>query len=130
MGLDQHAYSISKHEKHLLDTQEYRDGDCNLESEECLQTWRKHANLNAWMTDLAVSKGLVSDCNAFNCVRMFLEYKDLDALQSSIREGLPHGSGFFWGQSEDSDTEKDIEFIAKARYALNRGQEVYYYCWW
>lgn len=128
MGLDQHAYAISKHDKALLETDEYRDGDLAIESEEKLMYWRKHANLNEWMARLYEADGGMQE---FNCKRLWLSIDDIDALEKTVlADSLPHGEGFFWGQSSPEDKASDLEFIAKARDAFSRGLEVYYYCWW
>ena len=57
--------------------------------------------------------------------------EDIDALEKSITEGsLPHGAGFFWGQSHPEDAETDKEFIDNARKAFADGHQVIYSCWW
>jgi hypothetical protein len=132
MGLDQYAYSISKHDKNLLDSDEYRDGELAIESEDKLTQWRKHANLNRWMSELAVKKGIVSDEGDFNCQRLWLTPEDIDALEEAVCSagGLPTGTGFFWGVSTLEDKLTDLDFIRQARKALKQGKEVYYTCWW
>ena len=59
--------------------------------------------------------------------------EDLNALEAAIRSrALPATTGFFFGNyppDDDSDNE-DMQFIAKAREAINEGYAVYYDSWW
>lgn len=123
MGLDQFAFAI----------------DNNGEKEE-LAYWRKHPNLQGWMENLWESKGkpgLPEDHTSdmmgdFNCVPVELTHDDLDALEEDITNGsLPSTAGFFFGSdSDDYYKEKDLEFIQKAREALDAGLVVEYNSWW
>ncbi len=118
MGLDQFAYAI----------------DNNGEKEE-LAYWRKHPNLQGWMEDLWASKGRPNaheDSDDFNCVPVELTHEDLDALESAITNNeLPSTTGFFFGSdSDDHYKEKDLEFVQKAREALDSGITVVYDSWW
>ncbi|MBA4173813.1 MAG: phosphoglycerate kinase, partial [Hyphomicrobium sp.] len=55
----------------------------------------------------------------------------LDRLEADIRVGnLPPTSGFFFGESDGSEVEDDLRFIAKAREAMADGLIVYYSSWW
>lgn len=123
MGLDQFAFAI----------------DNNGEKEE-LAYWRKHPNLQGWMENLWEAKGrpgLPEDHKSsimgdFNCVPLELNSDDLDDLEDAIRgSGLPNTIGFFFGDnSDDYYKEKDLEFIGKAREALDAGLVVEYNSWW
>jgi hypothetical protein len=130
MGLDQYAYTTS-HAHRVAHETGANEEQLEAFEEGCeqLHYWRKHANLNQWMTDLYFQKdGGVSE---FNCVKLFLDAEDIDALEKVVCEGaLPHGEGFFWGKSTLEDKLLDLEFISKARKALKSGKEVYYYCWY
>lgn len=112
MGLDQYAFAI----------------DNNGEKEE-LAYWRKHPNLQGWMENLYISKGGQEE---FNCVPVELEYEDLDNLEQAITNGeLPSTNGFFFGSdSDDHYKGQDLEFIEKARDALDSGLTVVYDSWW
>jgi hypothetical protein len=56
---------------------------------------------------------------------------DLDALEQDIRENrLPETEGFFFGASDGSEIDDDLEFVAKARAALAEGKTVFYRSWW
>ena len=131
MGLDQTAYAISRSEAHLLDSQEYKDGDLALESEEELMYWRKNADLQLWMSELAQSKGVVSDPFDFNCQKVWLTLDDIETLEEDYLEGkMPKGAGkgFLWGCYDDK--EQTLAFIKKAKEALASGKAVYYTCWY
>ena len=57
--------------------------------------------------------------------------KDLDDLEYDIKNGnLPQTSGFFFGQSDGSENEDDLQFIEDARLAILDGFSVYYTSWW
>jgi len=125
MGLDQFAYCI----------------DNNGEKEE-LAYWRKHPNLQGWMENLWESKGRPSfnqketagglGLSDFNCVPVELSYEDLDDLEDAIvNNTLPATNGFFFGSdSDDYYKRQDLEFIQKAREALDSGLTVCYDSWW
>lgn len=123
MGLDQYAYCV----------------DNNGEKEE-LAYWRKHPNLQGWMQNLWEKRGcpglnkedkgdMLGD---FNCIPLELEHEDIDNLEKDIVEQhLPNTSGFFFGSNSDEYyREQDLEFIRKAREALDAGLTVMYDSWW
>lgn len=123
MGLDQFAFAI----------------DNNGEKEE-LAYWRKHPNLQGWMENLWESKGRPNahedkDSNGmsdFNCVELELTHEDLDNLEQAItNDELPSTNGFFFGSdSDDHYKEQDLEFVRKAREALDSGLTVVYDSSW
>ena len=123
MGLDQFAFAINN----------------NGEKEE-LAYWRKHPNLQGWMERLWENKGrpnlpedhkenLLGD---FNCIPVELNSDDIDDFEDAVRgNSLPETGGFFFGEnSDDYYKEKDLEFIQKAREALDAGLTVEYNSWW
>jgi hypothetical protein len=141
MGLDQYANTVTRRGQQLraemlkLKTNEERRAfskENNLPEEvQQIQYWRKHANLNEWMTQLAVARGVVKDAIEFNCVDLVLTPQDIDDLDEAINsDDLPTGAGFFWGRSAPEDRLSDEEFIVKARRAFARGDQVIYSCWW
>ena len=120
MGLDQYAYAI----------------DNNGEKEE-LAYWRKHPNLQGWMENLWIAKGRPNsregyEYNEFNCVPLELNEDDLNDLEDAVRgSGLPSTCGFFFGNDSDEHyKDNDLEFIRKAREALDAGLVVEYSSWW
>jgi hypothetical protein len=91
--------------------------------------WRKHPDLHGWMENLYREKGGTAE--SFNCVRMVLAAPDLDRLEADIKERrLPETQGFFFGDSDGSETAGDLAFIGKARAAIQSGLTVYYTSWW
>lgn len=124
MGLDQYALAI----------------DNNGEKEE-LAYWRKHPNLQGWMEDLWIEKGKpgLDDANMggmglsdFNCIPLELTKEDISDLEDAILNNtLPSTAGFFFGSdSDDYYRSQDLEFIKKAREALDAGLTVVYDSWW
>lgn len=117
MGLDQFAFAIDNGEKREL------------------AYWRKHPNLQGWMERLWESKGRPNaheDSDDFNCVELELTKEDLDNLEAAVTNGtLPDTVGFFFGSnSDDIYGQQDLEFIQKARMALDNGSTVVYDSWW
>lgn len=123
MGLDQYAYCV----------------DNNGEKKE-LAYWRKHPNLQGWMENLWETKGcpgLTEDNSGnmlgdFNCIPVELTYDDLDSLENAVKnDELPETVGFFFGTDKGNEyKEQDLEFIQKAREALDSGLTVMYDSWW
>lgn len=123
MGLDQYAHAI----------------DNNGEREE-IAYWRKHPNLQGWMENLWHNKGCPGrpeepnslGMSDFNCIPIELDHSDLDNLEQAIDGNkLPSTEGFFFGSdSDDHYKEQDLEFVRKAREALDAGLIVEYISWW
>ena len=89
-----------------------------------LHYWRKHPDLHGWMENLYREKGGTTE--SFNCVRVVLAPPDLDRLEADIKERrLPETQGFFFGDSDGSETPHDLTFIGKARAAIQAGLTVY-----
>lgn len=121
MGLDMYAFATQETPASPVDfkVKEVRE----------LQYWRKHPNLHGWMQTLYYEKGGKSE--DFNCVPVVLTVQDLDRLEAVVRAGeLPATRGFFFGESDGTETEDDLAFIAKARTAIAEGDTVYYDSWW
>ena len=121
MGLDQYAFAI----------------DNNGEKEE-LAYWRKHPNLQGWMESRWEMKGRPGDreehsiMGDFNCIPLELNHDDLNDLEDAITNSeLPETQGFFFGSDSDEHYKgQDLEFIEKAREALDSGLTVVYDSWW
>ena len=123
MGLDMYAFATKAKLKNEVDFTE-----TNLKPEE-IHYWRKHPNLHGWMQELYESKGGKSDSFNGDCV--VLTEKDLNELESDIKDGsLPDTSGFFFGQTDGDEVQDDLDFVAKAREAITDGKTVYYTSWW
>lgn len=124
MGLDMYAYTAPRD---LI----VGDVDIKLNAIEHVSEihyWRKHPNLHGWMEMLYRAKG---GRKVFNCTTVRLTAEDLDALETAVRDDLlPETIGFFFGLTDGSEREDDLEFIAKARQALAEGAAVLYDSWW
>ena len=123
MGLDQFSYSI--------------DSEGNKTE---LAYWRKHPNLQGYMSDLWEEKGkpgLAEDSSGdmlgdFNCIPLELTREDIEDLEDTILNNtMPKTVGFFFGNdSDDHYRNQDLEFVQNARQALDNGSKVYYDSWW
>lgn len=124
MGLDMYAFAFNgKVEKEV-------DFDRNnITDENEIAYWRKHPNLHGWMEQLYYEKGGTDD--SFNGSNVVLTKGDLDSLEQDIIDGtLPNTSGFFFGQTDGSEKNGDLEFVQNAREAIKEGKTVYYSSWW
>jgi len=122
MGLDMYAYATEQRINAAVDFSE-------PEKMEELHYWRKHPNLHGWMEALYKAKG--GSNPDFNLSPVALAAADLDGLEAAIRgEALPETSGFFFGESDGSEREDDLEFVQKARAAIGEGKTVFYMAWW
>ena len=75
----------------------------------------------------------------FNCNRFWLSREILDKLEETIRtDQLPATQGFFFGTDSYEEEKEalaeqkayDLGFVEKAKDTLNKGEQVYYTCWW
>ena len=125
MGLDMFAFSTKAKPKTEVDFETK-----NFKPEE-IHYWRKHPNLHGWMQNLYDMKGGKSSDFNGDCV--VLDMEDLDNLEHDLKQwDLPETKGFFFGNSENSDEEltDDLDFVSKAKEAINNGKTVYYTSWW
>jgi len=121
MGLDMYALTLDRQPESPVDF----DGKDGSE----IHYWCKHPNLHGWMQNLYYEKG--GRDREFNCVNVLLTSSDLDALENTIRsENLPTTCGFFFGETDGSEIEDDLQFVAKAREAIAAGLAVFYTSWW
>ena len=125
MGLDMFAFSTKAKPKTEVDFETK-----NFQPEE-IHYWRKHPNLHGWMQNLYDMKG--GKNGDFNGDCVVLDMEDLDNLEHDLKQwDLPETQGFFFGNSESSDEElkDDLDFVSKAKEAINNGKTVYYTSWW
>ena len=121
MGLDMYACTTVNAPKQPVDF------DAGQHAQ--LHYWRKHPNLHGWMEELYRAKGGAD--REFNCATVQLTAADIDRLEEDVRAGnLPHTTGFFFGESDGTEHDDDLDFIAKARDALTAGLTVFYSSWW
>ena len=122
MGLDQYA-------KARKGEPVEKDGNLEYPDQRELAYWRKHPNLEGWMSNLYSEKGGTDE---FNCQEVELTLEDLDELEKAISsKDLPETGGFFFGDdSYEYYKENDLEFIRDARNAIKDGYTVIYTSWW
>ena len=113
MGLDQYAFA----RRNQLDSE-----DENIE----IMYWRKHADLEGWMSNLYAQRG---GSGEFNCVDLQLYEGDILRLEAAHRS-LETSQGFFWGQSSQLKVDDTQAFIDKAKEYLAKGYQIIYTSWW
>jgi hypothetical protein len=122
MGLDQYVFATTMKLDAAVDFEQPHD------SQE-LHYWRKHPNLHGWMEALYRRKAGTDD--DFNLSPVALDAADLIELELKIAlDLLPVTSGFFFGRSDGSERDDDLEFIETARKAIAEGKTVFYIAWW
>ena len=131
MGLDQMAYRIKRGiiNEEVPYNKKTNGLDENPDSgfEEII-TWRKHYELDDWMTDLYWKKGGKGNDGMFNCCWMKLSLEDLDELEGLVFMGKISYSD--WPSEIESQKECDLEFIKKAKKIIEDGFDVFYSNWW
>lgn len=121
MGLDMYACITHQHPNQPVDftVTDYTE----------IHYWRKHADLHGWMADLYFAKA--GNNPDFNCATVTLTIHELNQLETAVRTGsLPKTSGFFFGESFGDELDGDLEFIVKAKQAIDEGYTVFYDSWW
>jgi hypothetical protein len=136
MGLDMYAYTANKagqraefYEGAIWDAEKKDFINPDIEEIVEIAYWRKHPSLHGWFHNLWESRGNEGD---FNGDELELTMIDLDMLQLAVETAtLPPTSGFFFGNGADERyRESDLEFITKAREAINSGLLVFYNSSW
>jgi hypothetical protein len=138
MGLDMYAYKTkAKFTKDTDFTDEIygktEDGEIDYETQivvtKEIACWRKHPDLHGWMENLYREKG--GSELSFNGDPVVITEEDLDELKITILTGnLPFTEGFFFGESRDLIKFADLEFIEKAKKAIQEGDTIYYDSSW
>mgnify|MGYP004226379585 FL=1 len=103
------------------------------ENTEQLGIWRKHANLQGFMQNLAVEKKIVKNVDDFNCVDLPLNLDDISRVVAAIvLKDLPQTNGFFFGASygDDAEAQRDLLIFDEAASYANMGWNIVYRCWW
>ncbi|WP_210190139.1 hypothetical protein [Bradyrhizobium sp. NAS96.2] len=114
MGLDMYAFAVADLRSQSID-HEYLLGQATE-----LHYWRKHPDFHGWMERLYRLRGGAAE--DFNCEPVQLTSADLDRLGLDIlQNALPHTVGFFFGESDGSERDDDLAFVAEARQAIQIG---------
>tara|TARA_B100000959_G_C14964211_1_gene617047 strand:- start:476 stop:823 length:348 start_codon:yes stop_codon:yes gene_type:complete len=103
------------------------------EAVEQIGLWRKHANLQGYMEQLALKRGVVDDIKEFSCVDLPLNLQDILDVKKVIGEDmLPYTTGFFYGKSNCDDAEKnqDLLIFDEAESYCLMGWNIAYSAWW
>lgn len=129
MGLDQYAYATSIIPDKPVDF-EYPEERVEI------HYWRKHPNLQGWMEQLYYKRGGSGQDTIFgksfnSGCPVALTLEDLDNLENDLlNKQLPETTGFFFGTSSPGQLKDDLQFIQKARAAIQSGKCVFYDSWW
>ena len=99
--------------------------------------WRKHSDLQGYMEDLYINKGGTEE---FNCVDLILSKEDCEDIIEYSRQRLQrssqgiedeHTTGFFFGETQDSDWTDTIDIFNKVLAETDwENETVYYSSWW
>ena len=133
MGLDQQLFAYSGRNRKEVDFT-FKD-DSSVDE---IQYWRKHPNLEQWMSELYFSKGGkgmggMNGPDTFNCCRLELTIEDLNQLEEDVLAGnLPQGGGFFWGSDSDEHYKVEtLDAIRAAKWSIEtEGKRIFYTSWW
>jgi len=132
MGLDAHLYRYKGKNRKEVDFE-------HSGAEEEIHYWRKHPNLEAFMSNLyfkkggkGIDSGFGGSSPSFNCCKVELKDEDINALQELIiSDKLPEGGGFFHGgNADDMYKEETLEALKYAKNAIEDGYRIYYTSWW
>lgn len=99
--------------------------------------WRKHADLQGYMSDLYYNRDGTGD---FNCKKLILSKEDCENVitwsqeQISLilnQQDVEHTTGFFFGSTDLSDHQKTIEIFSKVLEETDfENETIYYDSWW
>jgi hypothetical protein len=138
MGLDMYAYRTKykppkevdfSNEIFAKDDRGELDYETPIVGAKGIAYWRKHPDLHGWMERLYREKGGIEE--SFNGDLLVLTLEDLDRLEEDIlRKNLPKTTGFFFGESGNDISLKDLEFILESRKAIQEGDTVFYDSRW
>lgn len=99
--------------------------------------WRKHSDLQGYMEDLYINKGGTEE---FNCEDLILSKEDCEDIIEYSRQRFQrssqgiedeHTTGFFFGETQDSDWADTIDIFNKVLAETDWEHEtIYYSSWW
>ena len=141
MGLDQYLFSCEHdevlegiwadlYEKYPNDLKEpeegyERDYVTLLRDRLLVGEWRKHANLQEYIETMY---GVPEEVN---CRYVELSEPTIHKIiRLSKEHNLPHGEGFFWGETEPQQNEDTVEIMEKALEEMGKGRRIFYYAWY
>lgn len=136
MGLDMYAYTAPAElvgdQQVDLNDKLFEDGKPREGVDTDFAYWRKFNHLHGWMEQLYRKKGGAQA--SFNCTTVRLTLDDLTELHSAASDKrLTATEGFFFGGYDlfnDDDQFTVLDFVHKARMAIDEGKAVVYDCWW
>jgi hypothetical protein len=80
--------------------------------------WRKHPNLHGYIVKNFAENG-VDDCSPIE-----LRREDLQKIIQAVKDkSLPDTEGFFFGQSDGTETEEDLKILTDAITWVNSGTQ-------
>ena len=107
--------------------------------------WRKHANLQGWMSAAYIAKKRLAEWmdnpseasgdgiqwGSLATGNLLLTAEIIDKLEWDMDCGeMPFTTGFFFGKTRPSDEQETRAFITAARQALNQGRYLVYEASW
>lgn len=92
--------------------------------------FRKHSDLHGYIAENYSDQADGED----NCSVLLLEREDIIAIselaQEALSDGVEQYSGFFWGESDDSDWERTLAMCEEIIEQLKDDEVVYYSAWY
>ena len=130
MGLDQYAYIVEDEDLQgdIIDLND-RISDRIIDRE--FGYWRKFYALQDYMSKMYYSRG--GEADSFNCVAMKFLDEDLNYLETEGKKAMLLQIGYFAEQEGGLDSYSVnalLQFIHKARLAMEQGNAVIYDSWW
>ena len=135
MGLDQYAYRVKM--ANVKDDFSFKDGTTydnttgldDLGNDMDFAYWRKFYPLDQWMRNLYFNKGGKGEFNR-DCVR--LDKEELDKLYNEAQGVDFYEGGYYSSAQEEKECEYSylMNFIRRAKEAIDEGDAIYYSNWW
>jgi hypothetical protein len=93
--------------------------------------FRKHPNLHGAIEEIYRRKGGTQFAMDSFHGNVVLDLEDIEELErKTLADELPHTTGFFFGQSDESDVPRTLAFIKRAKEEIARGWTVWYNSSW